>query len=127
MSASRPVRGLSLVEVLIALGVASVSMAAIVHSAGSVLAARRDADRAQAAAMLAEAGIEDVLARDAVDLAASDRSETIEDFAARFTRRTVVAPGPDPALWLVTVRVAAAPGATLAELRTLVRRPWSEP
>lgn len=127
MTASRPVRGLSLVEVLIALGVASVSMAAIVHSAGSVLAARRDADRTQAAATLAEAGIEEMLARGPLDLAASDRAETIEDFAARFTRRTVVAPGPDPRLWLVAVSVAAPPGPTLAELRTLVRRPWSEP
>jgi type II secretory pathway pseudopilin PulG len=119
--------GLSLVEVLIALCIASVAMAAVAHSAGSTIFARRKADLRQAAAALAEIAMEDTLAVGALDLGPVDQTESVDDSATRFTRRIVVRRGPEDDLWLISVSVAAPPSTTLAELRTLLRRPWGDP
>ncbi len=119
--------GLSLVEVLIALGLSSVAMAAIVHSTGAILAARRSAGTNEHAAAIAETTLEDLLARDPLDLSARDARDDLTDGGEAFTRHTVVEAGPTDDLWSVRVEVESARGSTRAELRTLVLRPFGDP
>jgi len=118
-------RGLTLLEVLVTLAVASASIAAVAHSTWSLLAARRASDRLQAATLIAERRMEALLARGDDALARQDSSEIVTDAAVPFTVRTVVGDGPRDNLWHVSVTVAPPGDGAGIGFHTLVRRRWS--
>jgi len=119
--------GFSLMEVLVALTIASLSLAALGRSARSIVQARRASERLQAATLIAERRIEAMIASGADALAAEFAIGTEQDDAGEFRVTTRVEPGPNDALWLIAVDVAPSPDGASVEYRTLLRRSSGAP
>jgi prepilin-type N-terminal cleavage/methylation domain-containing protein len=120
-------RGFSLIEVLVALTVASLSIAALAHSAWSILQGRRASDLQQAATLLGERRLEELLAAGAGALSPRDTRETADDGTGEFSVQTRIERGPNDALWHVSVTVSPSPGVAPVRLHTLLRRSWGYP
>lgn len=118
------IRGFTLVEVLVALAVGCVSMAAIARSARAITGGRRDGEARQAAASIAQRGMEALLALDGGSLGPQDLSATVADPAGEFERRSVVENTDLDNLWRVSVSVTPRRGGTPVRYQTLVRRAW---
>ncbi|MBI2962885.1 MAG: prepilin-type N-terminal cleavage/methylation domain-containing protein [Deltaproteobacteria bacterium] len=124
---SRRARGLSLVEVLVALAVASMSMAAVAASALGLLSGRRDGELRQVATLIAERGLEELLGRGAEGLVEGEWLDLVRDASGEFARRVTVEAGPSDGLWHLAVAVTPPRGKPAVEFHTLLRRPWSSP
>jgi prepilin-type N-terminal cleavage/methylation domain-containing protein len=120
-------RGLTLIEVLVSLTIASMSIAALAHSTWSILQARRASDLQQAATLLAERRLEELVAAGAGALSSSEASETVVDPAGEFTVRTRVEPGPNDSLWHLAVTASPSQGGSPVRLHTLLHRSWGSP
>lgn len=120
-------RGLSLVEVLVALAVASMSMAAVAASALGLLSGRRDSELRQVATLIAEKSLEELLGRGAEGLVEEQRLDVVRDASGEFARRVTVEAGPREDLWHLLVAVTPPRGQPAVEFHTLLRRPWSSP
>ena len=120
-------RAFSLIEVLVSLTIASMSIAALAHSASSILQARRASDRQQAATLLAERRLEELLATPPEELAARHDRETAFDAAGELAVHTVIEPGPNDSLWHVSVSVDPSLGGGVVRLHTLVYRDRRSP
>ena len=120
-------RGFTLVEVLVTLGVASVLLAAIAHSASAIVLGRRASERQQAATLIAERGMEELLANTAEGLTARDATESVGDATGALLLRTVVEAGPRENLWHVSVTATPAGGSAPVTFHTLLRRRWVSP
>ena len=120
-------RGFSLIEVLVALAVASVSFAAFGRSSWCLIEGRRSSERGQIAADVAEGRLEEILARSSAALAVEDSVVQVSDPGGNLTVRTRIEPGPAPTLWHVSVTASLSSGGAEARLHTLVRRPWVAP
>ena len=119
-------RGFTLIEVLVALLIACVTMAAVARSATAVRAGERDSELLDTAARLAEAALEDRIARGALELREETASEMITDRLGRFERRVAVGRGVPDDLWHVEVTVLPPRGAAVS-VHALLHRPWKEP
>ncbi len=120
-------RGLSLIEVLVALAVASVSMAAVAASARGILSGQRDGELRQIATLIAEKSLEELLGRGARRLVEEERLDVVRDASGEFGRRVAVEAGPNESLWHLVVAVTPPRGKPPVEFHTLLRRPWSSP
>lgn len=120
-------RGLSLIEVLVALAVGSVSMAAIAASARGILGGRRDSELRQVATLIAERSLEELLGRGAESLVAEERLDVVRDATGEFARQVAVEAGPTENLWHLVVTVTPPRGKPPVEFHTLLRKPWSAP
>ena len=116
-------RGLTLVEVLVALVVASVSIAALALSARTSLVAARRTAAADTAARLASTAIEELLARPFGDLAPLDESSVVTAPAGRFSRRIRIETTSRADLWRFDVVVRHEDGPEV-RLETLRRVEW---
>ena len=120
-------RGFSLIEVLVALTIASLSIAALAHSASSILQGRRASDLQQAATLLGERRLEGLVAAGAGALSPGDTRETADDGTGEFSLATRIERGPNDALWHVSVTVSPPRGGAPVRLHTLLRRSWGYP
>jgi len=120
-------RGFTLLEVLVTLGVASVSLAAIAHSTRSIVLGRRASDLQQAATLIAERRLEELLANAAEEITARDSSESAADATGAFLLRTLVEPGPRENLWHLSVTATPPRGGAPVRFHTLLRRRWVLP
>jgi type II secretion system protein I len=120
-------QGFSLMEVLVALTIASLSLAALARSARTVVQARRASERQQVATLIGEQRLEELIATGADSLAARRDTETIDDGAGEFRVETRVERGPNDTLWLLAVDVAPSPDGAPVRLQTLLRRSWGTP
>lgn len=114
-------RGFSLIEVLVALLVASVTLAALARSSRAILRSRHESEATIAMTLAAQRGLEEMLAADTATFA--ERDETGELPGGRFTARRIVRRGPEENLWHLEVVVADASGREV-RLHTLRRVPW---
>jgi len=119
--------GFSLVELLVALAVASTSLAAIAHSAVSMQIGRRQSESREAAARLAERRLEQQLARAGAELDDNDTSETVVEATGTLVARTLVEDGPRENLRYVAVTVTPLSGGAPIRLHTFVRVERSRP
>jgi hypothetical protein len=117
--------GLSLLEVLVSLVIASLTIAAIAHSSWAILMGRRQSDLQQAASLIAGEGLEQTIARGATGLGVEDGVARVADPLGDFERRTIVERGPSEALWHIVVMVTPPRGAAPVRFHTLVYRSWS--
>ena len=117
--------GFSLVEVLVALAVATVAVAATAHSGWSILVARRASDVEQAARLVAERSMESWLARDSNRFGIGDSSDTRFEATGEFAVRAVVEPGPRDNLWHLSVSVTPSAAGAPVRFHTLRRCRWS--
>jgi prepilin-type N-terminal cleavage/methylation domain-containing protein len=117
-------RGFSLVEVLVALSVAGVGVAAAAHSGLTILIARRTSDVEQTAALVAGRSMESFLARGPSELGIEDSSDVTLEATGEFAVRKVIEPGPRDNLWHLSVTVTPAAGAPI-RFHTLRRCRWS--
>jgi prepilin-type N-terminal cleavage/methylation domain-containing protein len=117
----------TMIEVLVALLVGSLTMAAVAHSAWSLVAGERRSALEQAAAAIAEQALEERLSRGAAALAAEESSDWVDDPLGPFERRIVVEPGERENLWHLVVTATPARGGAPVSLHTLLRRPWMVP
>jgi prepilin-type N-terminal cleavage/methylation domain-containing protein len=120
-------RGFSLIEVLVALTVASLSIAALAHSASSILQGRRASDLQQAATLLGERRLEELVGAGAGALSPRDDRETADGAAGEFSVQTRIERGPNDRLWHVSVTVSPPQGGAAVRLHTLLRRSWGYP
>ena len=120
-------RGFTLLEVLVTLGVASVSLAAVAHSTWSIVLGRRASDFQQAATLVAERRLEELLANAAEDITARDSSESVADATGALLLRTLVEPGPRENLWHLSVTATPPRGGGPVRFHTLLRRRWVLP
>jgi len=119
--------GFSFVELLVALAVASTSLAAIAHSAVSMQIGRRQSEAREAAARLAERRLEQQLARAGAELDDNDTSETVVEATGTLVARTLVEDGPRENLRHVAVTVTPLSGGAPIRLHTFVRVERSRP
>ena len=117
-------RGLTLVEVLVALVVACVTMAAMAHSTGAVRLGARDSELLEKASLLAGEDLERRISRGPLGIAEESSFETIADPLGVFERRVEVDRGPLDNLWRVTVVVAPPRNRPTVTMQSLLRRPW---
>jgi prepilin-type N-terminal cleavage/methylation domain-containing protein len=117
--------GFTLLEVLVTLMVASVATAAVADSVSTLIRARRATEILQAATLLAERSIEEMIAEGAADLATEDSLDRVTDPLGDFQRRRVVEAGPRDNLWHLVVTVTPPRGGPAIVFHTLLRRPWS--
>src|SRR5207245_1686684 len=82
------------IEVLVTLIVASVATAAVAHSAWSLVGSRRDIEALQAATIIAERSLEEMIARGAARLSTESSLDRVTDPLGDFPRRRVVEAGP---------------------------------
>jgi prepilin-type N-terminal cleavage/methylation domain-containing protein len=120
-------RGLTLVEVMVALVVACVTMAAIAHSAGAVRIGARDSEVLEKAALLAGDELERRIARGPLGIVAESSFETIVDPLGLFERHVAVDRGPRDNLWHVAVTVAPPRNRPTVTVQSLLRTPWWSP
>ena len=120
-------RGLTLVEVLVALLVACVMMAAAARSAGAVRVGARDSELGEKASLFAGDELERRIARGPLGIAEESSTETINDPLGSFERRVDVGPGPRENLWHIVVTVTPPRNRPTVVVQALVRRPWWTP
>ena len=120
-------RGLTLVEVLVALVVACVAMAATAHSAGAVRLGARDSELVEKASLLASDELERRIARGPLGIAEGSSFETVADPLGLFERHVEVDRGPLDNVWHVTVVVAPPRNRPTVTMQSLIRRPWWAP
>jgi prepilin-type N-terminal cleavage/methylation domain-containing protein len=120
-------RGFSLLEVLVALAIGGICMAAVAHSAWAIVRGRRYTEIQEAASLVAERRLEEMLARGAETLRAESASESIPDLLGQFDLRTIVEVGPRENLWHVSVTATPPRGGAPVRFHTLLRRAWSVP
>jgi prepilin-type N-terminal cleavage/methylation domain-containing protein len=119
-------RGFTLLEVVVALGIASVSLAAIGQSARTIVLGRRASERQQAATLVAEAHLEAIFANTAEKITAQDSSESVPGRSGAILVHTIVEPGPRENLWHLSV-TATPPASAPVRFHTLLRRKWILP
>jgi len=112
-------KGLTLVEVLVALVIACVAVAALAVSARAAVRSRAATAMRHSMFRLAERTLEEMLASDPRSL----RESVTADVVSGFPRRCRVSAGPRPDLWRIEVTVGDRDD---ARLRTLVRGAWRE-
>jgi prepilin-type N-terminal cleavage/methylation domain-containing protein len=117
-------RGFSLIEVLVAMVIASLCVAALFRSSYAVLRERIASERALAMSQIARRSLEEMLSADPESIAEEDVADDIPDFFGPFHRQRQVEPGPRENLWHLRVTVTSSLGAEVS-LHTLLRRPWS--
>jgi prepilin-type N-terminal cleavage/methylation domain-containing protein len=117
--------GFSLVEVLVALSVAAVAVAATAHSGWSILLARRSSDVEQAATLVAERAMESLLVRDPNQLHIADSSYVATGGEGEFAVHTVVEEGSRDNLWHLSIVVTPPRGGPPLRFHTLRRCQWS--
>jgi prepilin-type N-terminal cleavage/methylation domain-containing protein len=117
--------GFSLVEVLVALSVATVAVAATAHSGWSILLARRRSDVEQAATLVAEREMESLLVRDPNQLHSADSSDVATGAEGEFAVHTVVEAGTRDNLWHLSIVVTPPNGGPPVRFHTLRRCRWS--
>lgn len=117
--------GFSLVEVLVTLALASVSTAAVGHSTRSLLDGRRASDAQQAATLIAERRMEELLAMGADELGAEDSTSTVTDPSGTFAVRAIIEGGPRDNLWHLSVTATPAGNGAPVRFHTLLRRRWA--
>ena len=120
-------RGLTLVEVLVALLVACVTMAAAARSAGAVRAGARDSELAERAALLAGDELERRIAQGPLGIAEESTTETIGDPLGVFERHVAIERGSRENLWHIVVVVTPPRSRPAVTVQALVRRPWWTP
>lgn len=116
--------GLTLVETLVALVVACVTMAAAARSAAAVTRGGRLNELLERASFIASRELEARVARGPLGLAEERSSAWLDDRLGRFERRIVVEGGPRENLWHVSVTVIPPRDGPPVAMHTLVRRPW---
>jgi len=116
--------GLTLVETLVALVVACVTMAAAARSTAAVVKGGRANELLERTSFIAARELEALVARGPLGLVAESSSEWIDDALGQFDRRVVVEDGPRENLWHVSVAVIPPRNGAPVTLQTLVRRPW---
>jgi len=119
--------GFSLVEVLVALSVSAIAVAATAHSGWSILLARRRSDVEQTATLVAERAMESLLARDPNLYRVTDSSSTASGADGQYTVRTVVEAGPRDNLWHLSITATPARGGPPMRFHALRRCRWSLP
>jgi prepilin-type N-terminal cleavage/methylation domain-containing protein len=117
--------GFSLVEVLVALSVASVAVAATAHSGWSILLARHRSDVEHSATLVAERAMESLLARDPNQFRIANSSNVATDAEGEFAVHTVVEGGSRDNLWHLSIVVTPPRGGSPVRLHTLRRCRWS--
>jgi prepilin-type N-terminal cleavage/methylation domain-containing protein len=120
-------RGFTLIEVMVALGFASVSLAAIGQSGRTIVLGRRTSDRQQAATLVAERRLEELLANTAEEITARDSSESVASASGTILVRTLVEAGPRENLWHLSVAATPPGGGAPVRFHTLLRRKWVLP
>jgi prepilin-type N-terminal cleavage/methylation domain-containing protein len=119
-------RGFSLVEVLVALSVATGAVAATAHSGWSILVARRRSDVERAATLVAEQAMETLLVRDPNHFRIEDSSSTTTRSEEEFAVHTVVEATTRDNLWHVSIMVVPVSEGAPVWFHTLRRCRWSE-
>ena len=119
-------RGFSLVEVLVALCVATGAVAAAAHSGWSILVARRRSDVERAATLVAEQAMETLLVRDPNHFRIEDSSSTTAGAEGEFAVHTVIEAAARDNLWHVSVMVVPIREGPPVWFHTLLRCRWSE-
>ena len=117
-------RGLTLVETLVALLVACVTMAAAARSSAAVAKGGRANELLERASFIASRELEARLAQGPLGLAAGSSSASIDDRLGTFEIRTLVENGPGENLWHLSVVVIPPRDGARVTLHTLLRRPW---
>jgi type II secretory pathway pseudopilin PulG len=120
-------RGLTLVETLVALLVACVTMAAVAHTAFAVQRGERASELLERASLLAGRELEALVARGPLGLVEESSSGPLDDPLGRFERRVRVESGPRENLWHIEVTVIPPHAGAAVSVHTLVRRPWWQP
>jgi prepilin-type N-terminal cleavage/methylation domain-containing protein len=120
-------KGFSLLEVLVALAVGGVCMAAVAHSAWAVVRGRRHTELEEAATLIAARRLEEMLGRGAQVLRAGRVSESIADLVGDFDLESAVEVGPRENLWHVSVTAVPSRGGAPVRFHTLLRRAWISP
>jgi prepilin-type N-terminal cleavage/methylation domain-containing protein len=118
--------GFSLVEVLVALSVATGAVAATAHSGWSILVARRRSDVERAATLVAEQAMETLLVRDPNHFRIEDSSSTTTRAEGEFAVHTVVEATTRDNLWHVSIMVVPVREGAPVWFHTLRRCRWSE-
>ncbi len=115
--------GFTLLEAIVALAIASVTIGALAREITATVRIREAAERLDAATLLAGRSLEELLARDAGSLAPEDSSDEISHPVGVLRRRRTTEVGPRENLWQLAVEVTA-PGTAPVVFRTLRRGPW---
>jgi prepilin-type N-terminal cleavage/methylation domain-containing protein len=116
--------GFTLLETMVALVIASVTIGAVARQVAATARTRALVERLDAATVLAERSLEEMLAREPASLTPEDSADQVSDRVGVLGRRRRIEIGPRESLWHLTVEVTA-PGAAPVVLHTLLRRPWT--
>ncbi len=116
--------GFTVLEAVVALAIASVTVGALAREITAAVRTREAAERLDAASLLAGRSLEQLLARDAGSLGPEDSSDEVPHPGGVLRRRRTVEVGPRENLWQLAVEVTA-PGTAPVVFRTLLRKPWS--
>ena len=117
--------GFGLIEVLVALAVASLATAAMAATARAVGAARSQSERQIQALWLAERSLEEMLSWDPGRMIPFEADDELGlSWGVARLRRTI-APGARDDLWLLSVTASGSPRGPEVRLATLRRTPWS--
>ena len=120
------VSGTTLIETVVALLVVSLVAAALSTSTGAALRSEAAAGRRERGAALAVEGLEELIAAPLETLRPGTAIETILDGDESFERERIVAAGPAPGLWRLTVVTRPNRGGPVS-ISTLRHAPWVGP
>lgn len=120
-------RGFTLIEVLVALLVATVLSAAIATSTRAALRGERASTRRETAARLVTDAIETILAAAPESLEPRDDEAVVDAAGESWRVRSLVEAGPAPGLWRISVVARAERDGFASEAATLRRALWVRP
>ena len=116
--------GFTLVEVLVAMLLASFGIAALTRSAQAIIRSRIESERLLAMSRLAAKSLEEMLPIDPSTTSPQDLADQVSDPLGPFARSRQIRPGPRENLWHLRVTVRSPLGREMS-LDTFHRYPWS--